>query len=78
MAELARAAVQDGKGSAVMALDIKNAFNTVKWTKILETLAKLQALKYITRIIVEFLLGRRVYSDSDERLKLFPITWGTS
>ena len=50
--------------------------NTAKWTKIVEALTKLQAPKYIERIVVAFLLGRRLYCDSDDGEKLFPMTCG--
>ncbi|CAD7086205.1 unnamed protein product [Hermetia illucens] len=73
---LARAAIQDDKCCAVVTLDVKNAFNTAKWTKIVEALTKPQAPKYIVRIVVAFLLGRRLYCNSDDGEKFFPMTCG--
>ena len=73
---LAQAAIEEGKCCAVITLDVKNAFNSAKWNKIIEALEKIQAPKYIVRIVVEFLLGRRLYCDSDDGLKIFPTTCG--
>ncbi|CAD7077663.1 unnamed protein product [Hermetia illucens] len=42
---LAQTAIEEGKCCAVITLDVKNAFNSAKWKKIIEALDKIQAPK---------------------------------
>ena len=74
--EIAEKAMEANKSCAVVTLDVKNAFNTAKWSKIIAALAKLGAPKYLVHIVMEFLRERILCYDSDDGPKTYTTTCG--
>ena len=74
--EIAEKAMEANKSCAVVTLDVKNAFNTAKWNKIIAALTKLGAPKYLVHIVMEFLRERILCYDSDDGPKTYTTTCG--
>lgn len=55
-----------GKSSVAIALDIKNAFNTASWRKIVETLKEKNTPAYMRRVVASYLSERSLYQDTRE------------
>ena len=60
----------------VVALDIKNAFNTAKWDKIWEALNMLKIPRYLRKIIASYLSDRTLIADTTKGAKEYSITTG--
>lgn len=58
MSDLTKTAMEEGRRCAEATLDVRNAYNSGKWKKIIETLVSLHAPNY---------LMRRLYYHSDDR-----------
>lgn len=56
----------------MVTLGLKNAINCAKLKTFIEALVKLKASIYIVRIVVEFLLGEKLYCDLDDGLNISP------
>ncbi len=49
----------------VATLDIKNAFNSAKWDRIMEALAKMQVPGYLQRIVASYFTDRVLKYDTE-------------
>ena len=76
VANTAKTALDEGKCCAVITLDVKNAFNSARWSKILESLINLGVAKYLVRIVADFLIDRTLCCESDEGMKSYQTTCG--
>lgn len=61
---------------AVIALDIKNAFNSANWGHILSSLQKIGAPLYIVRILDDYFRNRLLLYESDEGTKTYNVSSG--
>jgi len=73
----------------LVTLDIKNAFNTANWTRIIQALRRLRIPEYLTRIVDSYLGERVLLFDSDGPKEYFdtagvpqgsvlvPLLWNT-
>ena len=66
----------DKKYCAVITLDVKNAFNTADWGRILTALKELQVPSYLTRIVANYFENRALIYDTETGPKQYPITCG--
>lgn len=66
----------DKKYCAVVTLDVKNAFNSADWERILTSLNDIQVPNYITRIVANYFEKRVLIYDSEEGPKRYEITCG--
>ena len=64
------------KYCAVVTLDIKNAFNSAKWSCILNALHAFQVPVYIRRIISDYFRNRVLIYDTDDGVMEYNITGG--
>lgn len=73
-------ASQRTRGVCVLVtLDVKNAFNTVSWTDILEAIVnRFRVPQYIVRIISDYLNNRELIFDTTEGLRAMKITAGVA
>ena len=62
--------------NTVITLDVKNAFNSARWSKIPESLINLSVAKYLVRIVADFLIDRILCCESDEGMKSYQTTCG--
>lgn len=69
-------AIEANKSYVIVTFGVKNAFNTVKWTKKIAPFAKSGAPKYLVLIIIEFFRERLLCYDSDDRPKTYITTCG--
>ena len=76
VANTTKTALDEGKCCAVITLDVKNAFNSARWSKILESLMNLGVAKYLVRIVADFLIDRILCCESDEGRKSYQTTYG--
>ena len=60
----------------LVALDIKNAFNTARWDKIMEALEKMKVPGYLRRMIVSYFSDRILRYDTEEGPKEYRVTGG--
>ena len=58
----------------VIALDVRNAFNSVCWSHIIQVLWTIQTPAHLLRIISSYLSGRILLYDTDEGVKKYEIT----
>jgi len=57
-------------------LDIKNAFNTANWTRIMQALRRLRIPEYLTRIVDSYLGERVLLFDTSDGPKEYIVTAG--
>lgn len=60
----------------VVTLDVKNAFNSANWAKIIQALQNLNIPQYLLSVIQDYFTGRVVYYDTDDGPKNFKATGG--
>jgi len=51
----------------LVTLDIKNAFNTANWTRIMQALRRLRTPEYLTRVVDRYLGERVLIFDTSDR-----------
>lgn len=61
---------------AVITLDVKNAFNSANWGKIMRALSEMHVPEYLIRIIANYFEGRILIYDTEAGPKTFNITGG--
>lgn len=61
---------------AVITLDVKNAFNTANWSKIMCALSEMDVPDYLIRIIASYFEGRTLIYDTEAGPKTYNITGG--
>lgn len=77
IAEKAKQGTKRKKGySAVVTLDIHNAFNTARWDKILVAMAKKKFLPHLIQSIDSYLTERVLFYDTDDGLQKYRVTAG--
>lgn len=74
--QIAEEAIETNKFCAVVNLDVKNAFNTPKWSKFIAALAKLGAPKHVVRVVIEFLRESLLCYGSDDGSETYMTTCG--
>lgn len=60
----------------VVTLDVKNAFNSANWAKIIQALQNLNVPQYLLSVIQDYFMDRVVYYNTDDGLKNFKATGG--
>lgn len=71
-----RGSVKTWKKCLIMTLDVKNAFNTANWTKIIRAVREMNVPNYLTRILEDYLDGRILIYDSSDGTKEYKVTAG--
>ena len=66
----------NGEYCAIITLDVKNAFNTVKWKVVLGALKNRGVDKYLYNIIADYLNNRTLLYDTENGIKEYKITAG--
>ena len=61
---------------AIITLDVRNAFNTVKWKKILEALRMKGVNNYLYNIVADYLKNRILLYETEHGIKEYRITAG--
>lgn len=61
---------------AIVTLDVKNAFNSAKWSKIHEALRKQDVPVYIRRMMSDYLKDRILLYDTESGTKTYEVTGG--
>lgn len=70
-------AAKDSKGfCAIITLDVKNAFNTVKWGVVRESFRKIGVDKYLQNMIEDYLSNRVLIYETETGIKEYNITAG--
>ena len=60
----------------MVTLDIKNAFNSAKWDRIMEALAKMQVPGHLQRIVASYFTDRVLKYDTESGPKEYRVTGG--
>jgi hypothetical protein len=68
--KIAEAAKRNKKGNVLILIDVKNAFNSASWKKIMEKLEKLKISKYLTNVIADYLNERHILLERDTYRKI--------
>ena len=61
---------------AIICLDVRNAFNTARWDKIMLALENLSVPLYLRRVISSYLTDRTLLYDTDDGTHSYKITGG--
>lgn len=62
----------------MITLDLKNAFNFARWSKMLESLTSLGVPKYLVRTVANFLILRFLCCESEDGIKSYRTTCGVT
>lgn len=80
LVEVARGAIHKRKSSndycVVVTLDVKNAFNSANWEKIIQALTNLSIPRYLVSIIKDYFRNRMVLYNTDDGLMEYAATGG--
>ena len=61
---------------AIIGLDVRNAFNTASWDKIMLALEDLSVPLYLRRVFSSYLIDRTLLYDTDDGTHSYKITGG--
>lgn len=61
---------------AVVTLDVRNAFNTAGWSHIRRSLARMDAPRYVRKIVLNYFTNRRLEYHTDEGVKYYHVSAG--
>ena len=59
---------------AVILLDVRNAFNSIKWERIMKALEKRETLEYLLRMVDSYLSDRKLEYETDQGKKEYAVT----